>query len=75
MTVQDAVRTVTVPRQAGPAEPPPLSPPAASPAQVLGRARPWTTDEKQFVFGMAACFGFLTLYIVPLLLLAQHVWT
>jgi hypothetical protein len=77
MTVHAPVRVVPVPRQAGQVDAPaPASPAAASaPAADLGPHRPWTTDEKQFVMGLGACFGLLTLFLVPLLLLARYVWT
>ncbi len=81
MTVQDAVRTVTVPRQAGPADPP-LAPPAPLPpaaaaapapatASLLGRDRPLTADERQFAVALVV----LESVIVTGLLLAQYAWT
>lgn len=78
MSVQDAVRTVTVPRQAEPADPPLTSaapPPAAPPrAGVIGRDRPLTKDEREFVLMTGGVFGALSVIIVTFLLLAQYVW-
>jgi predicted lipid-binding transport protein (Tim44 family) len=75
MTVQDATRTVTVPQQAGPVDP--LVTPAAEPAAapVLGRDRPLTADERQFLLGGLAMGLGLGLYIVTGLLLSLLVWS
>ncbi len=81
MTVQAVVPTVTVPRQAGPVDPPlaplPLSAevPAVRAAPLLGRDRPLTPDERQFAIGLVAVFVALMTYIVSGLLLAQYVWS
>ena len=76
MSVKDAVRTVSIPQQAGPAEPPlaATSAPAAPTAGVPGRDRPLTSDEKQFILGASITFGGLALIIVTFLLLATQVW-
>lgn len=77
MTVQDA-STVTIPSQAGPADPPlasaplPALPPAT--AGLPGSERPLTADERQFRNGLIAMFAALTAYIVTFLLLAMNVW-
>ena len=77
MTVQDTVRTVTVPRQAGPVEPPlPLVPPSAVAAPATAplprQARPLTADERQFAVALVALFLALEAIIVGGLLLAQY---
>lgn len=76
MSVKDAVRTVSIPRQAGPADPPLPTPPAAAPTSVgvPGRDRPLTSDEKQFILGAIITFGGLALIIVTFLLLSTQVW-
>ncbi len=80
MTVEDTVRTVTVPQQAGPVEPPPATTapapaPAPAAAPLLGRDRPLTADERQFAIGLAALVAVLGAIIVVGLLLAEHVWS
>ena len=79
MTVQDAVRTVTVPPQAQPADPPPapLAPPVPAPASapLLGRDRPLTADERQIAVALAVMVSILSLVIVTGLLVAQYAWT
>jgi hypothetical protein len=86
MTVQDTASTVTVtvPRQAGPADLAPAAPPAgaagpaaaiAAPAPpLLGRDRPLTVDERQFVVGLAVMWLFLGSIIVAGLGMAQYAW-
>lgn len=82
MTVQDTARTVTVPRQAGPADRPVEAPapvvaaaPAPTTALLLGRERPLTADERQFALGLVMMVLALAAVIVGGLLLAQHLWT
>ena len=78
MTVQDDVRTVTIPRPAEPSDPPLVDAPiptSAPSAGVAGRDRPLTTDERLFVLGMAGVFGWLSVYIVTFLLLSTYVWS
>ena len=74
MSVQDAVRTVTIPAQAGPADPPLEAAPSAPRAGVPGRDRPLTSDERQFILGATITFGGLAVIIVTFLLLATQVW-
>lgn len=76
MTVQDAVSTVHVPQQARTADPPPVVPPAAAAAvaPLLGRDRPLTADEREFVVTLAVLLLALEVFIVTGLLLAQFVW-
>lgn len=69
-TVQDAVTTVPLPRQ-------PDVPPAAAeapPPALLGKDRPYTTDERAFAFGVFTMFAVLWVVTVVELLLAQYVW-
>lgn len=76
MSVQDAVRTVTIPKQAGPADPP-LTAPVAAPAAragIPGADRPLTSDERQFILGASITFGGLAAIIVTFLLLSVYVW-
>lgn len=73
MTVQDAVRTVSVPRQAGPVDPPAPAPAPAAP--LPGRQRPYTADEREFALMMLGVIAFLEAFIITGLLLAQYVWT
>ena len=85
MSVQDDVRTVTVPSPTEPADPPlaslstptPTRPPAPAPAPtgVVGRDRPLTKDERLFVFAASGIFVVLSTIIVTFLLLAQYVWS
>jgi hypothetical protein len=74
MSVQDAVRTVTIPQQAGPADPPLAARPPAPRAGVPGHARPLTSDEKQFILGASITFGGLAVIIVTFLLLSVYAW-
>lgn len=76
MTVQDTVPTsaVTVPRQAGPVEPPPAAP-AVVPVPLVGRDRPLTADERAFAIGLAALVLVLGTIIVVGLLVGQYVWS
>ena len=77
MTVQDAARSVTVPQQAGPADPPLAEDetvPAAAPAPLLGRDRALTTDERQFALGLVAMALVLGTYIVVFLLVSAYAW-
>ena len=70
--------TVSVPRQAGPADPlvTPAASPAAGPASpVLGRDRPLTADERSFAIGLVALVLVLGTIIVVGLLVGQYVWT
>ena len=62
MTVSDTVRTLTVPQQAAPADPP-LAP------------RPLSAEERQFVLALAAMVVVLGTIIVAGLLLAQYAWS
>jgi hypothetical protein len=79
MTVQDAARAVAVPQQAVPVDPPPA--PAAEPAPapvapaLIGRDRPLTPDEREFLVSGLALWLFLSTFIVTGLLLAQLVWS
>ena len=75
MTVQDTVRTVSVPRQAGPAEPPTAHVEPTALAPLLGRDRPLTTDERQFAVGLAVLAAVLGTVIVVGLLVGQYVWS
>ena len=79
MTVQDATRTVSVPRQAEPVDLPLATPAPATPvpaaAPLLGRDRPLTTDERDFARGLAALFVVLGTIIVVGLLLGQYAWS
>ncbi len=79
MTVQDTVRTVTVPQQAQPVEPPPAPRPTTADvppsAPLIGRDRPLTTDERQFAIGLAVLALVLGTIIVVGLLVGQYVWT
>ena len=74
MTVQDTVPTVTVPRQAQPADPPRTGPAADAPpsAPLLGRDRPLTADERQFAVGLAVLALVLGTIVVAGLLLGQY---
>jgi hypothetical protein len=80
MPVQDAARTVTVPQQAGPADPPLTTPiteaaaPAPAPEPLLGRDRPMTPDERHFAIGIAVLFFGFTAILLTGLLMAQYVW-
>lgn len=74
MSVQDAVRTVTIPAQGGPADPPLAAAPPAPRVGVPGRDRPLTSDEKQFILGASITFGGLAVIIVTFLLLSVYVW-
>lgn len=74
MSVQDAVRSITIPQQAGPADPPLTAAPLAPRAGVPGRDRPLTSDEKQFILGASITFGGLAVIIVTFLLLSVYVW-
>lgn len=80
MSVQDELRTITLPRQAGPVDPPPetaLPPTAPAPARsgLVGRDRPLTRDERQFALGLAAMAVVLCTYVVTFLLIADRVWS
>ena len=75
MTVQDATRTVPVPQQAGPVDPPRPHAPEQAAAPVLGRDRPLTAEERQFLLGGLAMCLCLGLYIVTGLLLSLLVWS
>ena len=70
-TVQDAVVTVPLPR---PPDVPSAAAPAPPPPALLGKDRPYTTEERAFALGMFALFSVLWLVIVVELLLAQYVW-
>lgn len=78
MTVQDT-RTVTVPPQAGPADPPlPLSTtaaPAPAAALLLGRDRPRTAEEREFALALVAMLVCLGSFIFAILLFAEYVWS
>jgi hypothetical protein len=79
MTVQDATRTVDVPRQAGPVDPPltAVAPTPATPAApaLLGRDRPLTPEERGFALGLVAMLLVLGTIIVAGLLLGQYAWS
>ncbi len=78
MTVQDATRVVRVPQQAGPVDPPPAPEPTtspAAPAPLIGRDRPRTADERQFLLGGLAMCLVLSAYILTGLLLSEFVWS
>ncbi len=76
MTLQDTVRTVTVPQQAGPVDPPlAATAPAPVVAPLVGRDRPLTRDERQFALGLAAMVAVLGTIIVVGLLLAEYAWS
>ena len=79
MTVQDTVRTITVPQQAQPVDPPLAPRPATAdvppPALLVGRDRPLTTDERQFAIGLAALALVLGTIIVVGLLVGQYAWS
>jgi hypothetical protein len=74
MSVQDPVRTVTIPTQAGPVDPPlALRRPAApAPAPLVGRDRPRNADERMFLLGVVVMAVVLGTIIVVGLLLAQY---
>jgi hypothetical protein len=81
MTVQDT-RTVTVPPQARPVDPPPAPlPPAAAAAPapasapLIGRDRPRTAEEREFALALTAMLVCLGTFITVLLLLAEYVWS
>ena len=76
MTVQETP-TVRVPRQAGPAEPPPAAAEASAPpaAPLLGRDRPLTADERAFALGLTALALVLGTIVVVGLLVGQYVWS
>jgi hypothetical protein len=78
MPVQDAARTVTVPQQAGPADPPlttsTTEAAAPAPAPLLGRDRPMTPDERHFAIGIAVLLVGFTTILLTGLLMAEHVW-
>ena len=69
--VQDAVVTVPLPRQA---EAPSAPAPAAEPPALIGKDRPYTSEERAFAFGVFAMFFVLWAVIVVELLLARYVW-
>jgi hypothetical protein len=75
MTVQDATRTVVVPQQARPVDPPLAPAPEPAAAPLLGRDRPLTAEERQFLLGGLAMCLCLGLYIVTGLLLSLLVWS
>lgn len=78
MTVQDATRVATVPKQAGPADPPlaPAAEAAPAPARpLIGRDRPRTADEREFLVSGLALWLFLSTFIITFLLLSMHVWS
>ena len=79
MTVQDDTRTAEVPRQAGPVDPPTgrAAEPAPAPAapRLIGRDRPLTPDEREFLLSGLVLWLFLSTFIVTGLLLAQLVWS
>jgi hypothetical protein len=77
MTVQD-VRTVVIPKQAGPADPPLEATPPAAPAapevdRRVGRDRPLDAEERGFVVGLFLTFVFLSAIIVGGISWAQYV--
>lgn len=74
MSVQDAVRTVTVPQQGGPADPPLAAARPAPRAGVPGADRPLTSEERQFILGASITFGGLAVILVTFLLLSVYVW-
>ena len=76
MTVQET-STVSVPQQAGPADPlpTPAAGPEATAAPLLGRDRPLTADERAFALGLTALVLVLGTIIVVGLLVGQCVWS
>ena len=71
MTVQDLARTVHVPRQARPLDPPLVTAPAPA---AVARRRPMDRDERQFVWGLLAVMLTADTVIVTGTVVAQHVW-
>ena len=82
MNVQDTVRTVVIPRQAEPSDDLPAATsvaarpvPAPAAAPLLGRDRPLTTDEREFLYGFGALVLLLSTFIVTFLLLSHYAWS
>lgn len=73
MTVQDPTRAATVPRQTRPADPPLARSAEPAPA-LIGRDRPLTADEHEFLVTGLGLWLFLSTFIVVFLLLSVHVW-
>ena len=70
------LQTVTIPQQAGPAEPPPAAaPPAAKAPALIGKDRPLTAEEREFRLSLVGLFLFLQALIVPLLLISHYAWS
>ena len=75
--VREAVRTVTVPRQAGPVDAPlPARPDdVPAPARLVGRDRPLDPEERSFLISMVVLVSFLSTIIVGGLVFAEKVWS
>ena len=71
MSVQDAVRTVAVPRQAGA----PTAEQAAAPVERPHRSNAWTAEEKQFAVVLSLMFAVLGVVITVAMVMAQDVWS
>ena len=74
MTVQDAVRTLPLPRPAEPARPLVAVRRTAPAAPLVGRDRPMTSEERHFLIGLGVMLVVLSTIIVGGLLLSQYVW-
>ena len=75
MSVQDDIRTLTIPAQAGPVDPPRAPAPPRAVRHPVGRDRPLTADERQCLIGLTLLTVVLGSIIVTFLLLAERVWT
>ena len=74
--VREAVRTVTVPRQAGPVDAPlPARSDVVAPAPLVGSDRPLDREERAFLISMVVLVSFLSAIIVGGLVLAEKVWS
>lgn len=74
--VREAVRTVIVPRQAGPVDAPlPARADDAAPAPLVGSDRPLDPEERSFLISMVLLVSFLSTIIVGGLVLAEKVWS
>lgn len=74
MSVQDAVRTVVVPRQAGSPDDVHIAP-VQAPAPSTPRGRAWTAEEREFAVVLWALFGVLSLVVVVGMVMAVDVWS
>ena len=73
--VREAVRTVTVPRQAGPVDAPLAARSDDVPAPLVGRDRPLDPEERSFLISMVVLVSFLSAIIVGGLVFAEKVWS